>query len=386
VSTVLVLSFSDLGRDPRVNRQIRFLAARHEVVAAGFAPPGIDGVRFVDLRNPAPAKPVLTRARMLFQLLFSHPDAFYWSKRYVGDAAIGELEAVGAELVVANDILTLPLAFRIARGSGVLFDAHEYAPAELADDLAWRLLFSRHVARLCKEHIPRVAGMMTVCDGIADLYERDTGVRPVVVTNAPDYEPLAPSPRAPGDLRIRMVHHGNASRSRRIETMIRLLDSLDERFSLDLMLVGMTPGYERELRAFVSTRPSVRLLDPVPMRRLPAVLNAYDVGLYILAPTNLNNRLALPNKFFEFVQARLALAIGPSPEMARIVRERDLGVVADDFTPEAMARALAPLTPDAIERFKSNAENAARDLSADANRERVLDLADRVLGRGRNRS
>jgi hypothetical protein len=56
--------------------------------------------------------------------------------------------------------------------------------------------------------------------------------------------------------------------------------------------------------------------------------NAYDIGLYLLPPSSFNNLHALPSKFFEFLQALLAIAIGPFQEMARIVREFRYKVVA----------------------------------------------------------
>ena len=54
MSRVLVISFSDLGRDARVDRQIGFLRERHEVVAAGLAP-SRHPVEFVDLSLEPPA-------------------------------------------------------------------------------------------------------------------------------------------------------------------------------------------------------------------------------------------------------------------------------------------------------------------------------------------
>jgi len=42
------------------------------------------------------------------------------------------------------------------------------------------------------------------------------------------------------------------------------------------------------------------------------------------------NLHALSDKLFEFIQACLADAIGPSPEMARIIHEDSCGIVADD--------------------------------------------------------
>ena len=114
---------------------------------------------------------------------------------------------------------------------------------------------------------------------------------------------------------------------------------------------------------------SVKFLPPVPTGDIAAFTNQFDVGIYSLPPTNFNNHYALPNKFFEFVQARLAIAVAPSPEMARIVRERDLGVVAEDFTPESAARAIRTLNAEKIDHYKDQAHKHARDLSAEKNGE-----------------
>jgi hypothetical protein len=91
-----------------------------------------------------------------------------------------------------------------------------------------------------------------------------------------------------------------------------------------------------------------------------------------------NTRLSLPNKLFEFVQARLALAVWPCPEMARMVREHDLGVVSEDFTVASMATELSRLTREDIAGFKANAHRAAKHLCAEANREPFLDLVHKL--------
>ena len=95
-------------------------------------------------------------------------------------------------------------------------------------------------------------------------------------------------------------------------------------------------------------------------------LNQYDVGIYLLPPVNFNHEHALPNKFFEFIQARLAVAIGPSPEMARIVNEYSLGVIAASFEPKALAAALDQLTDESIRAYKLAAGRAARELNYEA--------------------
>jgi hypothetical protein len=377
VKRILVHSFSDFASDPRVNRQVRFLSERYEVVAAGHGPPDVDGVRFIDIRHPEPRLSLPEKALMAARLAGRRFDAYYWSKRYIRFAREA-VSGVHPDLVVANDLTGVPLALSLGASAGVLFDAHEYFPGEREDSFTWRLLFGRYTMALCRRYIPRLSGFTTVCESIAELYERDTGVRPEVVLNAPEYQPLAPRPASP-DGRIRMIHHGGAIRARKLEDTIRAMDFLDDRFSLDMLLVPGDPAYIRELEAMARGR-RVRFLPPVPMRELPAFCNGYDLGVFLLPPTNTNYRFALPNKFFEFVQARVAVAIGPSPEMARVVREHGLGVVSDDFSPESFARTLSALAPEGIDRFKKNADAAARALSAESSRRTLLDLTARMLG------
>jgi hypothetical protein len=117
------------------------------------------------------------------------------------------------------------------------------------------------------------------------------------------------------------------------------------------------------------------------MPELSRFLNQYDIGVYLLEPVNFNFLHSLPNKFFEFIQARLAVAIGPSPEMARLVREYDLGVVADDFSPQALAQCLLGLDLKRIEYYKSQSHKVAHLLSAEQNKKILLDLVERVLAR-----
>jgi hypothetical protein len=124
------------------------------------------------------------------------------------------------------------------------------------------------------------------------------------------------------------------------------------------------------------------LMNAPPFCDLPRYLNQYDVGLYLLPPTNFNYQLALPNKLFEFVQARLAVAIGPSLEMARLVREYDCGIVSDEFSPESLARRLNELDREHIDHFKQRSHFAARELCFEKNSEVLLGMINRLMGSG----
>jgi len=378
MKTILILAFSNLGVDPRVNRQIRFLRDTHRIVAVGLAPPEVEGVEFISVTKikknyPSPVG--------ILQMLFHRYDDWYWQQKHVLEA-FNKLSNVHADLILANDLQTLPLALKVARGAKVVLDAHEYAPRQYEDVLSWRLLIQNYWTYLCRKYIPQVHAMMTVCPGIAETYERDTRVKPLVITSAPDYEDLEPNVLNENGKCIRLVHHGAAVPSRKIENMISMMDDLDERFELNLMFVESHPRYLHYLKRLAEKRSAIRFLPPQPMNQLPRYLNQFDIGVYLLEPRNFNSLHSLPNKFFEFIQARLAVAIGPSPEMARIAREHDLGVVSEDFSPKTLAQCLRHLDPKTINYYKLQSHKAARILSAEKNKELLLDLVEKLLKDG----
>jgi hypothetical protein len=324
---VLIISFSYLNRDPRVNRQIRYLKDDYHVIAAGAGHPHVDGVEYIELAWHEPSQPEKLRNHQ--RLMRRHYEDYYWRYPFVVDA-VQKLANVKADVILANDIESLPFALKIAGDTPVLFDAHEYSPLEFEDLLWFWALHRGYKYYLCRNYIPQATAMTTVCQGIANRYETDCGVTPEVVMNTPLYEELEPQPIGGPENggRIRMIHHGGAMVSRKLELSIEMMRYLDDRFELYFMLMESNPAYLDRLKALAKRIGRTYFVPPVEMPEIPRESNQYDIGLFLLPPVNFNYRHALPNKLFEYIQSRLAIAIGPSPEMANIVKKHDLGVVA----------------------------------------------------------
>jgi hypothetical protein len=197
-----------------------------------------------------------------------------------------------------------------------------------------------------------------------------------VVRNAGPWRDLHPTPVEPG--RIRLVHSGAAIRGRNLEMLIEATLEVPG-CTLDLFLVPAADGgrYLAELTRLAGGSGRITLHDPVAPADLPKTLNQFDVGAFCMPPINVNAEYALPNKFFDFVQARLAHAVGPAPEMARLVREYSLGVVSADFSKEAFVQALRTLDPHAVTAGKQASHDHARDLSS----ERDLDVVSGITAR-----
>ena len=92
------------------------------------------------------------------------------------------------------------------------------------------------------------------------------------------------------------------------------------------------------------------------------MLNNYDIGLFFVKPVTFNLLNCLPNKLFEFIQGRLAIAIGPSPEMSKIVEKHNCGFVSKDFNTNSMIELLNNLDKKNIDKAKLNSSRAAKEL------------------------
>ena len=163
-------------------------------------------------------------------------ESYYWLSSG-WSAEVQTIASIQPDVIIAHD-MSLALALRAAGKAKVIFDAHEYFPRQFEDRMRFRLMFLGFNRYFCKRYIPHADGMMTVCQGIADQYEKDTSVAAVVWPNMPFYQELEPVLKQDSEPRIRMVHHGRAIPSRKLERMIEMMEELDERFELDMLLVA----------------------------------------------------------------------------------------------------------------------------------------------------
>lgn len=341
-----------------MTRQINALSGSYQLSAAGRSTENLHGTGTIRL---IPRHRTLTdKIRGALLLKTRRFADYYWGLPDIRDS-FQKLRGHEFHLIIANDVETLPLALRIAGNAKVLLDAHEYSPREYYDSLLWRFLSERYITSfLCTGHLNKVDAMMTVSEGIAQEYSNNFAVpKPFVVMNTPYYQELKPEPCGNP---IRLIHHGTADPSRKLELMIKMMDYLDNRYALDFMLIDKNPGYVRRLKKLAAPNQRIHFIPPVPIEEIPKQLNRYDIGVYLLPPANLNSEKALPNKFFEFIQARLAVAIGPSSEMANYVRTFKCGTVSRDFSPFELALKLNALTVEKITQFKRGSHRAAPEL------------------------
>jgi hypothetical protein len=378
--SILVLVFGNLKSDARVKRQLHWLTNEYNVTVACLEADPTQEYTLVLLRS---TKLTATRKALAAMLLLF--GFFRGAYRILHPYQYIHQQLANAfDLVIANDAETLPLACVLAGNRAkVFFDAHEYAPRQFEDRLYWRTFFKRFNTWLCKTYLPKVHGMSTVGRGLAKEFAHNFNIQPLVITNASPHQPLAVHPVSQA---IRLVHHGIFNVSRQPQLMLDLMELLDKRFSLDLYFVlpesssAKTRILFEEFRVRAANMQNVRVLPGIKTTEIVNTLNAgYDLGLILIPPINYNYENGMPNKLFDFIQARLGLALGPLQEMSLICTEYKLGIVSTDFTAQAMADKLNALSSTDVYTFKLNAEHAAQELSAQKNEHVFLDKIQALL-------
>jgi hypothetical protein len=113
---------------------------------------------------------------------------------------------------------------------------------------------------------------------------------------------------------------------------------------------------------------------------LPSVLNEYDLGVFLFPIKTLSQLHHLPNKFFDFVQARIGLVFAPAPETDAYIREHGLGIITSGTTADALVDALQDLTADDVNAYKAAVDRAARSLSNESDTAYQHALVSGLLG------
>ncbi len=369
---VCILSFKPLYNDPRITRQVDWLLKDYDVFTLGPLHTQITGVRCVDCGL---SKRAFLHKLYRGSLLALHQfEQFYWTTPHI-ITSLDVLRREKPDVIVANEIECLPLALKIKdeQNTKVIFDAHEFYPEYREAIFNSHKIIHEYYHFLCKKYISQADISISVSPGIIQRYKDLFNVDMELITNAPSEINIQPS--GVNSEKIRLIHHGLSMPDRHLELNIELMQYLDPRFELHLMLMPNNIKYLNKLKKMAQKFGNkIHFPEPVPMKLISTFINQFDMGVFILPPSHFSYTYSLPNKFFEYIQAKLAIVISPFPEMEKIINTYNCGVVNDNFRLESLAEKLNKLSTTEIENFKKQAFLASKDLNAEKNGELFLKL------------
>lgn len=306
----------------------------------------------------------------------------YWGINDRFDAIYRLARGQIADIWLANDWTALPIVRRLAAEQGVLYayDTHELAVDEYAQSWRWRLVHRPVIAAIERDGIAGAAVASCVSHGIADrlhaLYSLPE--KPLLIRNMPCYEA---HPFRPCGERIAVLYHGVVNVGRGLEACIDSVSLWRPDFHLTIRGPGPV-AYIESLAARIRSaglQDRVTLAPPVPMIDLVREATRFDIGLFALPGHSAQNVHVLPNKFFEYTMAGLALCVSDLPEMTALLQQYGLGRSIADVTPQGIAAAINGFTRAEIDACKQRALEAAKVLNWEAESDRLFTAIERAV-------
>ncbi len=272
-------------------------------------------------------------------------------------------------LLLANDLDTLLPNYLISKLKRipVVFDSHEYFTG--VPELEQHPLKQKIWKQIERFIFPKLKDVFTVNHSIADLFEKEYGIRPKVVRNVP---PLWQSKKTtsrialglPENKRILILQGSGINIQRGAEEMVEAMQWIDHAV---LLIIGGGDVIDilKQMVKQLSLSEKVIFKERQPYEKLMAYTAVADLGLSLDKDLSLNYRYSLPNKIFDYLHAGIPVLASPLIEIKKVIEKYDVG----DFIPNHQPKEIAIkvneifLHENWLKKWKKNTQKAAHELN-----------------------
>lgn len=281
------------------------------------------------------------------------------------------------DFVVSSDLPGLVGANRAADELGVphAHDCHEL----YLESTSLRPIERTLLAPIEKRYMRRTDAIVIVNESIRAEYAERYAVDGTVIRNCAEQGDVQPGQDlyeltgASPDAQL-VLYQGGFSVGRGLDVVINAVAEFPERAHLVMMGYGPMEEELQELAETIGVADRVTFVEAVPPEQLLSTTATATLGLVPYQPVSTNNRLALPNKIFEYATVGLPVVVSDIPELARIANE-GAGLTYDPFDPSDLARAVTEiLAPNAIEDAQASSRAWGRANTWEIEQRKLVDV------------
>ncbi len=185
-----------------------------------------------------------------------------------------------------------------------------------------------------------ISKAVTVSPAILEkLQDRHARVGFYLLPNMPYRDPGSEAEKPPLSGTTRLVYQGGL---RAASGLPELFTALKTRpgFSLDIYGEGVEEESLRESAHREGIAERVFFHGVVPFEKLPGLMARAHLGIHLVQPVCGSFALTWSNKIFDYVQALVPVLLSDNPAHRDLLREFQVGVAVDSFSPESVGQGL----------------------------------------------
>ncbi|MFZ4412833.1 MAG: glycosyltransferase family 4 protein [Bacteroidales bacterium] len=274
-----------------------------------------------------------------------------------------------SDLLIANDLDTLLPNYLVSiiKRIPLVYDSHEYfcGVPELENNRFARK-FWLSIERLI---FPRLKHVFTVNESIADLYKKQYKVDVKVVRNIPLRRELKiTKTRAelnlPLDKKILLLQGAGINVDRGAEELVQSMQWVNNAV---LLVIGGGDVIEdlKMLSTQLNLKDKIVFIPRLAFNDLYHYTVLADLGLTLDKNTNINYRLSLPNKLFDYIQAGIPVLSSDLFEIRKIIEKYAIGEIIKNHHAEDIAKHINQLlsNEEVLAGYRKNTLKANQELS-----------------------
>lgn len=280
------------------------------------------------------------------------------------------------DAVCAIDLDTIIPCHTVSVFKGIprIYDAHELFTG--LKEVVTRPAVQKLWMQVEKKLVPKYKWGYTVSESIADEFRKRYGVQYQTIRNVPVLHELDKNISTERFL----LYQGAVNEARGFEFLVPAMKQV----KCKLVICGdgnFMPRLKELIREHqVEDRVELKgMLSPEELRQISQ--KAY-AGIALAENTGLNQYLALPNKFFDYIHSALPQVTMNYPEYRRINGQFEVAVLIDDLAPQRIADTLNNLLDDSVlhDRLKDNCLRARQELNWQEEEKKLLVFYKKVFG------
>ena len=270
-----------------------------------------------------------------------------------------------ADVLVSNDLDTLLpnyLAQKFKRKARLVYDSHEYFTE--VPELINRPKVQKFWLRIERKIFPRLKSVYTVNESIAAIYSNLYSKEIKVVRNiSPLWSAINLQTKQelgiPENSHLIILQGAGINIDRGAEEAVEAMCQIDA----VLLIVGdgdVVEILKRKVKKLELTK-KVLFFGKKPYHVMMNFTHFADIGLTLDKPSNLNYKLSLPNKVFDYMHTYTAVVATNIKEVAQVVTKNEIGTIVMDFTVDNLAESINSILNDQqlLAQYKENCKAAA---------------------------